>query len=496
MKPLKKHIISKSTFIRGQQCHKSLYLNKNHKELKDVITEQQRAIFKRGNIVGEMAQKIYPNGLDCTPDKFYNIIPSVLKTQDAINNGVEVIYEAAFQFDGVLALLDILVKKEGKWYAYEVKSAASVKGVYIQDASLQYYVINNSGIELEDISIIHLNSKYVRKNGLNLQELFKSKSILEAVKESQQVIKSQLLEQKIVLASKRVPKVEIGAHCNTPYPCDFKGYCWKEVSKHSVLNLNKGDEKVWDLFDSGIKNIKDIPTGTKLNQSQEIQVNSVQKGEDFIDKKEIKSFLEKLNYPIYFLDFETVMPAVPLFENTRTYQQLTFQYSLHITEALNSETTHNEYLAEGENIDPREGLIIKLIEDLKEEGTILVYNKDFEDRCLFELGRDFPQYLEPINKIRKRLVDLATPFEKRHYYTAEMKGKYSIKNVLPALVPELSYNDLEVQDGATASFTFLDMMAGTFEGDISETRKNLLDYCKLDTFAMVKILEKLYKVLD
>lgn len=494
MKPLKKHIISKSTFIRGQQCLKSLYLNKNHRELKDELTDQQRSIFSRGNNVGELAQKLFPGGIDLIPENFYNFLPTIQKTQDAINNGVEVIYEAAFQFDGVLALLDILVKKKNKWYAYEVKSAASVKGVYVKDASLQYHVITNSGINLEDISIIHLNSKYTKKGKLDLNQLFTISSVKDAVLENQEEIKTHLQEQKLVLASNRIPKVEIGAHCNTPYPCDFKGHCWKEVPEYSVLNLNRGSGKIWDLFDEGIINIKDIPEENELSPSQKLQLKAEQTGEDIIDKVEIDKFLNTLIYPLYFLDFETVMPAIPLFDDTKVYQQLPFQYSLHVLENQKGKLEHYEYLSEEKKLDPRITLIQYLIEDLKTKGSVLVYNKSFEDRCLFEISRDFPEYEKDISNIRKRLIDLATPFEKKHYYTASMKGKYSIKNVLPALAPDFSYENLQIQDGATASFMYLDLLKGTFEGDKNVLRKNLLEYCKLDTLAMVKILEKLYKL--
>ena len=493
LKPLKKHIISKSTFIRGQQCLKSLYLNKNHRELKDELTEQQRAIFTRGNNVGELAQKLYPGGIDLTPENFYNFLPAIQKTQDAINNGVEVIYEGAFQYDGVLAIIDILVKKDKKWFAYEVKSAASVKGVYVKDASLQYHVISNSGVDLEDISIVHLNSKYTKKSKLDLHKLFTISSVKKPVLENQEEIKAHLQEQKLVLAGNRVPKIKIGAHCNTPYPCDFKGHCWKEVPEYSVFNLNRGSGKVWELFEEGIVDIKDIPKDAELSPSQKIQLEAEQTGEDFINKEEIDKFLNSLEYPLYFMDFETVMPAIPLFNNTKVYQQLPFQYSVHKLETPESDLEHFEFLSNEKKLDPRLPFTQSLIEDLRTKGTILVYNKSFEDRCLKEIARDLPEYKNDIDNIRKRLIDLATPFEKKYYYTAEMKGKHSIKNVLPALAPEFSYKNLAIQDGATASFTFLDIIKGTFEGDIKEVKQNLLEYCKLDTLAMVKILEKLHK---
>ena len=494
MKPLKKHIISKSTFIRGQQCHKSLYLNKYHKELKDELSDQQRAVFARGTNVGELAKQLFPNGLDLTPEQFYHFIPSIEKTKKAIEDGVEVIYEAAFQHEGVLVLMDVLVKNNNKWYAYEVKSASNIKGVYIQDASLQYYVIHETGLVLEDICIVHLNSKYEKEGKLDIQKLFKKKSILKSVLANQAKVKEQLYEQRLVLASRRMPNVKIGAHCNTPYRCDFKGYCWSNIPDYSVFNLNQGGNKVWELFDRGVVHISEIPADFELDPIQSIQVQAEQTGNAFVKKEEINGFIAGLKYPLYFLDFEIVMPAIPLFDKTRPYQQLTFQYSLHYVAYKKAGLAHKQYLAEGKNVDPRPKLIEQLIEDLGDEGSILVYDKTVEDRCLKEMGRDFPHFQSTLEQIRTRLVDLSTPFEKRHFYTPEMKGKYSIKNVLPALVPELSYDHLEIKDGAAANFAFLDMMKGTFEGDKNTVRKNLLEYCKLDTYAMVKILEKLFRV--
>ena len=494
MQPLKKHIISKSTYIRGLQCHKSLYLNKYHKELKDEITDQQRAIFSRGNEVGILAQKLFPGGVDMTPQHFYNFIPSIQKTQKAIQDGKEIIYEAAFQYDGILALMDILVKKKDKWYAYEVKSSSSVKGVYIEDASLQYYVITQSGLILDDISIIHLNSKYQKKDKLDIHQLFECKSILKDVREKQEEVKKELLNQKYILADKRVPKVAIGMHCTTPYPCDFKGYCWSHIPEKSIFDLNRGGNKIWELFESGVTSIKNIPKDFDVSLTQQIQINAEQTGEEYIDKVAIKKFIEQFHFPLYFLDFETIMPAIPLFENTKPYQQLAFQYSIH-KQSKTGTVSHYEYLAEAKQKDPREGLIKKMVSDIGNEGTILVYNKSFEDRCLKEMAIDFPQYAKEIKGIRNRLLDLAIPFEKKQYYTEYMRGKHSIKYVLPALVPELSYQNLEIQEGATASFTFLDMMRGKDISEIEIKRKNLLEYCKLDTYAMVKIVEKLNKVV-
>ena len=195
---------------------------------------------------------------------------------------------------------------------------------------------------------------------------------------------------------------------------------------------------------------------------------------------------------MYYLDFETINPGIPKYQGTRPYQQVLFQYSLHINQTEDSELQHKEYLADT-NKDPRTGFIEQLISECGDSGDILVYNVGFERGRLNELIEQFPDYNDPLQAIIERLKDLMIPFQNKWYYTPEMKGSYSIKYVLPALAPELSYNDLNINDGGTASSTFQSMMNGSFKGDELSTRKDLLEYCKLDTYAMVKIIEKLKK---
>jgi hypothetical protein len=230
-----------------------------------------------------------------------------------------------------------------------------------------------------------------------------------------------------------------------------------------------------------------------LNPNQVLQVQSEINGKRHINLDEIRNFTSGLNYPLYFLDFETIGPAVPKYEGSRPYQQLVFQYSLHIQETSSSEIIHREYLADPTE-DPRIGFIEQLIEDCGASGDVLVYNIGFERGKLNDLREVFPQYSSELKEIVNRLKDLMIPFQQKWYYTPEMKGSYSIKLVLPALVPELSYNDLEIKEGGTASNIFLSMVNGTFEGDAEETRGQLLEYCEMDTFAMVKILDTLRQV--
>jgi hypothetical protein len=491
---MQKHVLSKSTFIKGLQCNKALYYHKHNRELRDDISAAQEAIFAQGTSVGELAQQLFPGGVDCTPESFYDFQSAVIKTQEEIAKGSKIIYEAAFQFNGVLAALDILVKHNDGWRAYEVKSSTSVSETYELDASIQYYTITNSGIELKDIFIVHINNQYIKNGAIDVEGLFSMVSVREQVIQLLPGIPNQVNNLKKVLQLSEAPAVEIGRHCSTPYSCDFMGHCWKKVPDYSVFNIARlSADKKFELLENNILHLKDIPETFPLNDKQWMQVQSEKNNETFIDSKAIRTFVSNLKYPIYHLDFETFATAVPIFDGSRPYQQLVFQYSLHI-EYEDGSFEHKEFLAEINGEDPRIKFTKQLINDCGKEGSVLVYNVGFERGKLNDLIDFLPEYILPLSNIIDRLEDLMTPFQKRLYYSPEMQGSYSIKKVLPALVPELSYQNLAIQEGGTASNTFASMLQGNFEGDVAKTRKDLLDYCKLDTLAMVKILEKLKSI--
>jgi len=492
-----KAILSKSTFIRGLQCEKSLYLYKHNYNLRDEISPQLQAIFNQGKNVGILAQGLFPNGVDASPPDHFKMQESVFKTKQFIEAGETIIYEATFQYNGVLAALDILVKDDDGWKAYEVKSSTSVSDVYINDAAIQYYTIVNSGIHLKDISIVYINNQYVKDGEINVHELFTIESVYDRVQKVLPKIHNQIARFKSVIKSKSEPILDIGTHCSTPYNCDFKGYCWKHIPEYSIFDISGlYANKKFELYNQGIITFDQLDlNNAPLNGNQKTQVRIELNGTTHLDRDNISKFLNDLEYPLYFLDFETMGPAVPIYNNSRPYQQLVFQYSLHIQKE-NGGILHKEYLAEADqNIDPREGFVKKLIQDCGNYGDVLVYNIGFERGKLNDLIAYYPQYAEDINLIINRLKDLMIPFQQKWYYTPEMKGSYSIKSVLPALVPELSYQDLEIKEGGTASTVFTQMVLGNFTGNIVNTRQALLAYCKLDTYAMVKILEKLNSLI-
>lgn len=387
----------------------------------------------------------------------YPTIAAAKRTQEMISQGAETIYEATFIHANTLVAVDILHKHNGRWQIYEVKAANSVKPEHAKDVAVQYWVVKGSGLDVADAFLMHLNRDYVRRGELVIKDLFLPESLLAAILPLQPAIADELntLHE---MVKREEPDIAMGKHCTSPYKCDFTDYC------QSLLPSD--DDEALPL-------------------SSEPEVN----------EQAVRDFVSSVRYPLCHLDFETIMPAVPMFDESRPYQQIPFQYSLHIQTAPDGMIEHKEYLAESDlNTDPREGLIVQMIEDTKAANTILVYHAAFEGRIIREMIRDFPQYTEPLESILDRIVDLIIPFRRKYYRTETMLGSASIKRVLPALYPEFSYDQLDISDGMAASNAFLDLYYSNNPGHIARTRENLRKYCELDTLAMVKIFETLKRV--
>ena len=491
-----RHILSKSTFMKGCQCPKALWLYKHKPELKTEVSEQQQAIFDQGTSVGKLAEQLFPDGVDARPENTFAYQQSVVDTQKYILEGHKVIYEAAFQYDQVLAALDILVCNRGKWKAYEVKSSTSVSDAILQDAALQYYVITQSGLPLVDFSIVYINNEYVREGDLDVQKLFVIESVLEKILELQPMIAAKIPELKRVAMLVKEPKRDIGPHCSDPYGCDFMEHCWQHIPEDSVFDLrgHGSGSKAFELYEQGILLLNDIPDDFKLNISQQIQVSAHKSKQPVINRDALGEFLDQLEYPLYFMDFETFQSAVPEYDGTRPYQQIPFQFSVHRLDTLGAELVHFEWLGESGS-DSRKDFIENLLDVMGKTGSVVTYNSSFEKVRLSEMAIQFPQNAKKIEALQERIIDLMNPFRSKHYYLPIMKGSYSIKQVLPALVPELSYNDLEIGNGGLASSSYYQMQ---FEKDIvvfEKTREALLRYCELDTLAMVEILNKINQIL-
>lgn len=487
------HLLSKSTYMRGRQCPKALWLHKHRRELIPPVDPARQAVYDTGTEVGLLAQQLFPGGVDCTPETPYDFAPAIAATQQAIAEGRTVIYEAAFLHEGVLAALDILVKDADGWKAYEVKSSTSPKEYQWHDAALQAHVIEGSGIPLVDVSIVHLNNSYVRQGAIDVHQLFTITSVKKLVDRERPDVPTRIEALKAVVQQTEPPMVDIGPHCSSPFDCDFRQHCWAHVpAAGNVFQLTRAMGKDWELYQRGILLLKDIPDDEPLSTTQQRQVAGAKHGTATIDKRELRRWLDGLCYPLHHLDFETFMPAVPLFDGTRPFQQLPFQYSLHIERSPGAAPEHREFLADGTG-DPRAAFVERLLADIGPEGDILAYNATFEKQRLHELARDLPQHAISLHALIARIKDLHTPFKAGWYVVPAMNGRTSIKVVLPALVPQLRYDDLAVQEGDSASRLFLQLVTGRYTGDVGQLRMDLLAYCRMDTLAMVEVLAVLHR---
>ena len=493
--------LSKSQYVRGLQCIKSLWLKKYNASVLTEADEAVQAVFETGSIVGRYACELFPDGKEI-PFHGTTFQEKIELTQQHIKNSVSDIYEATFEYDGILVMVDILHRTDEGWEIYEVKSSTKVSDTYIDDASVQYYVVKGAGLNVKKVSIVHLNSQYVRadEDKIDVEQLFTKQDVTQKTLEKQDCIPSHLRTFKTFLDDKtNEPNIDIGAHCTKPYPCDAYEYCWKtqkNIPDYSVFNIFNMGRKPIELYKQGIINVEDIPEKYLTTENQKLVVDAYKHKGKLIDKDSIRYFLDSLTYPIYHFDFETFQQAVPELKGTRPFQQIPFQFSLHI-EHEDGTLEHIEFLGD-ENGDPREALIKSMIESIPQGATVMVFNESFEKTRIKELAIDFPQYAKELLNIRDGIVDLAKPFSQKHYYHPDLKGKYSIKVVLPHLVPEMAeaYKELElVQHGGDAMNTFPRLKEMSKE-QCERYRDALLKYCELDTYAMVKVLGKLRELVS
>ncbi|SEA16650.1 protein of unknown function [Desulfuromusa kysingii] len=484
-----KYFLSKSQYVRGMQCDKSLYLYKYHKELRDEISNAQKAVFASGTDVGVLAQQLFPDGVE-VPYEGMSISEQVRMTRDEIAKGTKNIYEASFAFDGLFVKVDILHHGENGWELYEVKSSTSVKTVNYHDVSFQFYVVAGAGIQLSKACLVHINNQYVRNGDIEVDKLFTFNDMTNDVSGMQHNLPNVITKMRNMLDGDQ-PTTDIGPHCSDPYDCDFHGHCWQHIPKDSIFDLRGRGVDKFSFYQRGLIDFKDIPL-SELNNSQRFQVKMhLSKGEQ-IDADGIRDFLDSLWYPLCHFDFETFMSPVPLHDGMRPYQAIPFQYSLHIQREEGAPIEHYEFLGEP-NIDPRPTLIKAMLAQIPVDACVLAYNMAFEKTRIKEMSEDFPEYAEGLSNIHGRIRDLIVPFRKRYAYRWQQHGSNSIKNVLPAFIPDMSYQDLEISHGGMAMDAYHLMCAETDTQKLKSLRNNLFKYCERDTEAMVKLLQWLMK---
>ena len=486
--------LSKSKYCLGLQCKKILWLDKNKPELKE--ESDLSSIMEQGNLVHEVAKYLFGEHISIPYNK--NLKEMIKDTYHTMESYEDVIItEASFNYDNNFCSVDILIKRKDNYEIYEVKSSTGLKDIYINDASYQYYILTNLGLNVTKCSVITLNREYERIGNLELDKLFTINDITPDVKELQDTVKNKIEEINEYMDSETELDMDIDKHCFDPYFCPYFKYCTRNLPIPNVFDITREPGvTALKLYKDGYVSFNDLLNANiSKKYMQRIEYDLYNK-EDYIDKESIKEYLSTLSYPLYFLDFETYQMPIPLFDHVKPYEKIPFQYSLHYYEKENSELKHTEYLSIP-GTDPRRLLAESLVNDIPKDVCTLAYNMSFEKAVIRRLASIYPDLSEHLMNIHDNIKDLEDPFSKRYYYTKNMEGSSSIKKVLPALFPsdpELDYHNLElVHNGNEAMDTFVKMNNMDKE-ELEYTKKQMLKYCFLDTYAMVKIYDKLKRI--
>lgn len=494
--------LSKSKYCSLWQCPKILWMNK-YKPEELVLDSSALARMEAGNEVGDLAMGLFGDYVEVTAYKGekLDLQKMIDDTKTEMDKGTPVLCEASFEFDGLYCAVDILCKEENGWAIFEVKSSTkSDKEIYIADIAYQKYVLQNCGVNVTGSYLICIDSNYVLDGDLDINRLFKVTDVWDWVSQEEKNIRANLKIAERILKREAEPEIDISEHCKKPYDCGYWKYCSRHIPSPSVFDLYRlQTSKKFDYYRKGIITYNDLfLSGVVTNEKhlRQIEFALTDKG-TYVDKDGIRDFLDTLSYPIYFLDFETEQPVIPKYNGTKPYQQIPFQYSLHYIDSKGGELKHKEFLAES-GADPRRALAERLCKDIPMNVCVTAYNKAFECGRIKELADAFTDLAKHLLNIRDNIKDLLDPFQKGYYYNKAMGGSFSIKSVLPAIFPDdpvLDYHNLEGVHNGSEAMSIFPKIKDMPPEEQEKARKNLLEYCKLDTFAMVKVWEELVRVV-
>ena len=487
--------ISKSQFMMGLQCLKRLWLYNYRRDLVPPLGPEQRHLFDEGHAIGALAREYYAGGVLVDAD-FRQLPQAIKQTAGLVEGGAGVIYEGAFVFNNVLVRCDILKRnRDGSWDLAEVKGSTAAKDEHLRDVAVQRYVLEGAGLRIRKTLLMHIDGAFVKNGPLDAKKFFTRQDITGETSALLPETGRDLEKFMETLAAPAAPETGIGQHCSTPYNCEFRAHCWKGVPEHSIYAIPRLSwEKKNTLKAMGILLFKNVPDSFDLSAGQKLALKVEKSGEVLLNKRKIKKFIKKIKYPLYHIDFETIMPGLPLYDGARPYQQVPFQVSLHVQSGPGAEPVHFEYLGDGKT-DPRPGLISFMLEKIGPEGTLLAYNASFEAKRIEELARDFPESGGALSALIGRFEDLMQPFLERAYVHPQCHGRFSLKKILPALVPGMTYEGLAVANGGDAQLAYYTILSGSLSpAGTEQLRKDLKVYCGQDTLAMVKILEHLCQI--
>lgn len=489
-------MLTKSNYIQYLQCKKYLWLNKFRPEiLPDEIDDNLKRTFESGYEVESFAYKLFLGGVNAGEG---DIQEMKAKTLRLIKDKTPIIFQATISGSRLFCRADIVRYNEliDGWDIVEVKSSTEVKDIYIDDLAFQKICFEEAGLRVGRVILIHINNQYVKNGDINPHELFTEVEISEEVNEKLEETRLEIENALAVLKIKDEPEIQILRQCSDPYECPFVAYCWKDFPDHSIYSIAGalGKKKLEKLLAEGVMEVKDIPPELLTNDKLRKHHYAVSNNIAHIEKDNIEKEIEDIEYPIYFLDYETFGPVIPILDGYRPYQRVVFQYSLHVLETPKAELQHYYFLAKDLK-DPTKEMAKSLREHIGDEGSVIAWNMGFEKGCNSEMGERASEYQSFFKDVNRRMRDLMHVFKKGFYVHKEFHGSASLKKVLPVLVPDLSYGVLDIHEGMTASNSWGDMVSKNMSQDEKDKIYNdLLKYCELDTFAMVRILEELRKI--
>ena len=487
--------ITKSDFLNYQKCPEGFWFRKHSPEVlvRKELSDFEQQIIDQGIEVEQWSRNLFPDG---------ELVlghgeKAVELTRGKIIAGVQAIFQASFAADGLYAMCDMISWNADleAWDIYEVKGTTSQqkkKKEHYWDIAFQREVLERSGEKVGKLYLVELDKDFVKDGNISAEDLLKLTDITEEIDTMRIEIQTEIGGAKNRLANKAEPTSCDCRYKAPAHQCLAFRHLYPHVPAYSVYNISRigsSLRKLADFVDAEILAIEDIPAENELSAIQSNQVHVHNMDTEIFKAEEIRYELAKIEYPIYFLDYETLPTAIPLYEGCYPYQQVAFQYSLHIKDTPEAELRHTEYLHLGKT-SPIPDLAARLCADIGDEGSVIVWNKKFEGKCNKDMGNQLPHLADFFTDINNRMYDLMDIFHKQMYVRKEFQGSVSIKYVLPALVPTCTYDDLKIQDGGAASSTYRRMIWDSIpdeeQGDIAD---DLLAYCKLDTLAMVEILK-------
>jgi len=478
--------LSKSRFTAGLQCQRQLWWKVHEPDAPELIPDvRQQALFDQGRVVGDRARTYVPGGrlIDLPFEKKRDRVEA---TSRALDDGERVVYEAAFLADGAFAAVDILERVDDGFTLIEVKSSTKVKDEHIPDTAMQVHVLRRAGLPVARAEVMHLNRDC---NYPDLGNLFERQNVTAQVELAIPWVKERIGEQIEMLAGP-LPEIAIGEHCSKPYKCPFWDRCWPELPPYHISTLYYGAVKARKLEAEGYVSLRDVPRGIPLNPVQARQVESVRVGHPIVEPA-LGPALDKLAWPIAFLDFETISPAIPVWDGCRPYDRVPVQFSCHV-ERQGALTEHYEWLAEGSG-DPRPELARKLVRACAGVKTVVAYNAAFERDCLRTLAAGAPEWKDALADIESKLFD-ALPLVRENVYHPDFAGSFGLKSVYPALVEENEYDRLTIADGELASIQLTRLLLEPEKLTADERarlREDLKLYCAQDTRALSRVVERL-----